>query len=69
MKTAYRALDTHVLAVVREGAIGDWAAYIGAVDGKRHEDSVEKVASNGTKLPKALAEMLFPEFKRMVWRE
>jgi len=65
----WRALDTHVLAVAVEGAVSDWAAYIGAVKGRDHGKEWKKVAETGTKLPKEIAEILFPGFKHLRWRD
>ena len=58
----YKVLDVHVIAVASEGWVGDWAAYIGAVEGKNHEKEWQAVLSDGTKLDKDFAEVLFPEF-------
>jgi len=65
----WKTLDQHVIAVAVEGAIGDWAAYIGAVPGKRHSTEWQDVLTNGSKLPRKVAEILFPEFKHLLWRE
>jgi hypothetical protein len=64
------ALDRRVLAVAVEGEVGDWAAYIGAVKGENHELEWRKVAEEGTKLPRRVAEILFPDFaEQFRWRE
>lgn len=71
------ALDGRVLVVavadelpgVYAGKEGDWAAYIGAVPGEKHEIEVEQVASRGTKIPQWMAEKLFPlTAKSYKWR-
>ena len=67
-KTRWMALDSRVIAVAVEGGIGDWAAYIGAVEGKNHNEEWEEVARRGTKLPREVAERLFPDFKHLIWR-
>lgn len=67
-KAVYRALDTKVLAVAVEGVVGDWSAYIGAVAGRDHDREAKGVMEYGTKLPKAVAEILFPDLKRLRWR-
>jgi len=67
-KVRYRALDLHVLAVAVEGAVGDWAAYIGSVEGNNHHNEYRKVRDRGSKLPKEVAELLFPDFKKLRWR-
>jgi hypothetical protein len=64
----YKALDKQVLAVAVEGEVGDWSAYIGAVEGRNHEQEFEEVAKHGTKLHRKIAELLFPEWKKLVWR-
>ena len=68
MKVDYRALDTRVLAVAKEGHIGDWAAYIGAVSGDSHEKEWPEVAAHGSKLPESVANAIFPNFKGLVYR-
>ncbi len=66
----WTALDVRVLAVAKEGYVGDWAAYIGAVVGNNREEDVKEVMSNGSKLPQKVAEVLFPTFaERFIWRE
>lgn len=51
------------LYVAVEGAIGDWACYVG-----KKSDSEEQVRRYGDKISEAEARRLFPEFKRMQWR-
>ena len=69
MRKDYIALDHKVLAVATEGAINDWAAYIGAVAGENHITEAEGVRKHGSKLPQTIAEYLFPYFaKRFKWR-
>jgi len=65
----WKALDRKVIVVACQDASGDWAAYIGAVEGKNHEKEWREVKANGTKLPRKVAEILFPEFSHLVWRE
>ncbi len=67
-RNQYRALDVRVIAVATEGYAEDWAAYIGAVEGKNHQQEWQEVKDTGTKLPKAIAEVLFPEFKDLNYR-
>lgn len=67
-KVRYRALNSHVLAVAVEGNHGDWSAYIGSVQGNKHEDEWQEVRDHGSKLPKEVAELLFPDFKNLRWR-
>lgn len=64
----YIVLDTKVIAVAVEGAENDWTAYIGAVRGWHHEDEWQKVKENGIKLPRQVAEVMFPDFKHLRWR-
>ncbi len=68
-KIECRALDGHVIAVAKLGAIGDWAAYIGAVAGKNFDAEAEEVAYKGTKLPRKLAEVIFPDWRVYAWRD
>ena len=67
IKISWRRLDNKVIAVAVEGAIKDWAGYIGAVAGKT-ENEWKEVAERGTKLPQEVAEVLFPEFGSLRWR-
>ena len=64
----WKPLSAKVIVAAREGAVGDWAAYIGAVPGHNHEKEYEEVLANGEKLPQEVAEVLFPNFKRLRWR-
>ncbi len=65
----YKALDSHILAVASVNEeVGDWAVYIGAVPGLRHAEEWGEVAAHGTKLPREIGEILFPEFKHLGWR-
>ena len=64
----WKALDRRVLVVAVEGYAHDWAAYIGAVEGKNHVEEVEEVARHGSKLSRELAEFLFPHFKDLHYR-
>lgn len=65
----WRVLDNKVIAVASQGWVGDWAAYIGAVEGRDHEGEWFLVMEYGTKLPQDIAEALFPEFKMLHWRD
>jgi hypothetical protein len=73
MKKAYdyRILDKQVIAVASATPeVGDWAAYIGAVAGKNHEEEWEEVRDNGSKLSHDIARILFPHFdKKFHWRD
>ena len=65
----YYELDQHVLAVAtRGGRMDDWAAYIGAVPGYRHDDEWQEVAGTGSKLPQNIAEAIFPYWKVLKYR-
>ncbi|GAG81689.1 unnamed protein product [marine sediment metagenome] len=64
----YKALDSKVLVVAKEGHAGDWAAYIGAVPGYSHDAEWREVASDGSKLPESVARILFPAFEDLVYR-
>ena len=67
-KTGYKVLDSKVIVVAAEGYADDWSCYIGAVEGKKHEEEWHTVKKHGTKLPKEVAEILFPAFKHLEWR-
>ena len=68
-RKTYMALDRQVVAVAVEGAVGDWSAYIGAVSSENHEREWEEVARSGSKLPRRVAEVLFPQWaSRFEWR-
>ena len=64
----WKALDRRVLVVAVEGYAHDWAAYIGAVPGENHDEEAEEVTRHGSKLPRELAEFLFPHFKDLHYR-
>lgn len=57
-----------IAIVAIEGAIGDWAAYIGSCTGGGESEKVayQYAASNGVKLPTQLAQRIFPEITN--WR-
>lgn len=67
-KVSWKPLANDVIVVAVEGAIGDWAAYIGAVVGDNHEHEWMKVRDHGSKLRREVAEVLFPDFKKLRWR-
>lgn len=62
-------IDSRVIVVAVEGAVKDWAAYIGAVPGKNHREEWCDVRDFGTKLRQEVAELLFPHFKALRWRD
>jgi hypothetical protein len=68
-KLRYRALASKILVVAVEGSAGDWAAYIGTVRGKNHDKEFTCVQECGEKLPQRFAEILFPDFKYLKWRD
>ncbi len=49
--------------VAVEGAVNDWACYVGKLT-----DSVEKVRKWGDKISETRARALFPEFSHLRWR-
>jgi hypothetical protein len=51
------------LYVAVEGAIHDWACYVG-----KKTDGLEHVKAYGDKISEAKARDLFPEFKHLRWR-
>jgi hypothetical protein len=66
---ACRALATRVLAVAVEGGIDDWAAYIDAVPGNSHDAEAAKVAKDGNKLSRKLAEVIFSDLDMTKYRD
>jgi len=67
-RVEWKALDRRVLVVAVEGQVADWAAYIGAVPGQDHEKEWREVKDYGSKLPKEVAEVLFPNFRDLTYR-
>lgn len=65
---SYRPLSNHVIVVAVEGEVNDWAAYIDAVPGNNFSSEWQKVRDYGTKLPRQIAEVIFPDFKDLRWR-
>ena len=59
-----KALDRHVLAVAvcqyTNEELFDWAVYVGAVEGKNHDNEFIKVAETGSKARKEEAVVYFP---------
>jgi len=68
-KVVWKALDQKVIVVAVEGYADDWAAYIGAVKGEDHETEWEEVKDHGSKLAREVAELLFPQFRELHYRE
>jgi hypothetical protein len=70
LRREWRVLDTRVIAVASQGGRGDdWAAYIGAVKGDNHAEEWKDVLDHGTKLPREVAEAIFPHWaKNYTWR-
>lgn len=64
----YRVLDRQVIVVAVEGAIGDWAAYIGAVKGDNHDHEYEQIAKTGNKVSEEIARAIFPAIKGLHYR-
>jgi hypothetical protein len=69
-KLEYRALSSKVLAVASVNTdVGDWSAYIDAVQGENHDVEVLKVADEGAKLSHDIARILFPNVNQKYrWR-
>jgi hypothetical protein len=64
-----KPLSRRVLAVAKPGAGEDWAVYIAPVPGKKHADEVAEVVRSGTKQPRKLAVVLFPQFDPEKYRD
>lgn len=52
------------LYVAVEGAVNDWACYVGA-----KSDGVDEVRWHGYKISESKARELFPEFAKLHWRD
>lgn len=61
-------LSSRVIAVAKEGEAEDWACYIDAVPGYDHSQEWQFVLASGDKLPRSIAEVLFPHFKHLKYR-
>ena len=68
-RTVRIAMARDVLVVAVPGQIGDWAAYIGAVPGKNHDNEEEEVARTGAKMRKLFAVTMFPNLDPDKYRE
>ena len=68
MRVDYKALSNDVLVVVKEGAVGDWACYIGSVAGNSHDEEYLQVLNYGAKITEQLVNILFPSFKHLRYR-
>jgi predicted amidohydrolase len=64
-----RALSSQVLVVAQTRIICQWAAYIDAVPGLRHDREWEAVLNYGNKLEEVVARALFPEFEEIPYAE
>lgn len=64
-KTQWTALAPCVLAVAQTRIPGEWAAYIAAVPGRRHDMEYNHVLKYGTKLQEDVARALFPTFAEL----
>lgn len=65
----WAANGAHVGVVAVEGAIGDWAAYIGIGAGESHQLEAHDIAARGGKLLKKHACLLFPYLNAKRYRE
>ena len=57
------ALAMHVLVVAQTRNEGAWTAYCDAVPGMDHSKEMDEVLRSGCKLPRKIADSIFPEFK------
>ena len=63
------AHDVLVVATVNFDVM-HYTAYIGAVPGQNHSKECERVAAEGDKISREMAELLFPEFaEKYAWRD
>ena len=63
----FGVMVTPALAV--EGQVKDWAAYIFPVPGKSHEKEQHLYKTEGSKIPQEIAELLFPTWTELTWRD
>ena len=61
-----RILASDVLVVAKPGGFNDWAAYIGGVMGRNHDDEWKAVEEYGNKLPEHIARAIF---QSSPWRD
>ncbi len=61
-----KILASDVLVVAKAGGNSDWAAYIGGVMGRNHDDEWKAVEEYGNKLPEHIARAIF---QYSPWRE
>jgi hypothetical protein len=71
MIVAWKPLSCRVIVVATANLdVGDWSAYIDAVPGRCHREEYQEVGRSGNKLPRKVAELLFPEEAiRYHWRD
>lgn len=62
MCTRYIALHMNVVCVAITRVEGTWCAYCGPVDGWDHDQEWREVLASGDKLPRAVAEVMFPDY-------
>jgi len=67
------ALSRCVMAVASyDEEVGDWAAYVDAIPGHDHDEEWKAILDHGMKLPKRIAEVIFPtlaEDEKLKWRD
>jgi hypothetical protein len=67
--TERKMLSSKVMVIAKVGGYGDWCAYCDAVLGINHDDEEDKVLRHGDKIAKNVAEILFPRWKHLWYRE
>jgi hypothetical protein len=67
----YQSLAVKVIAVASINEdVKDWAAYIDATPGENHAEEWQAVLDHGVKLPRSVAEALWPSIAASYkWRE
>jgi hypothetical protein len=63
------ALARQILVVATPGQADDWAAYIGVVPGKNHDDEEASVIETGSKLRECIATAMFPALDPKKYRQ
>jgi len=65
---ASKVLVVAVINLKEDRTIFDWTAYIDAVPGIAHTEEYIAVAKFGSKLPRQVAQILFPNLSINKWR-
>jgi len=69
-RIVWKTLSSYILVVAKQGeALFDWTAYVFPVPGINHDTEWKLWRSEGSKLRRDVAELMFPSFARKyIWR-